>query len=219
MKPTRTSKAWMREHLNDPFVKKARLEGYRSRAAYKLLEIDGRDRLLQPGRMVVDLGASPGGWSQVARQRVGAAGGVWAIDLLPMVPLDGVHFLQGDFTAPELQRTLTEALPDGAADLVLSDLAPNISGVALYDQARAEELWDAALEFSVNILKPKGNFLVKVFHGGAFEGYVQRMRALFESVVTRKPIASRDRSPEVYLLGKTPREEARERAQALFYPG
>ena len=218
MKPTRTSKAWMREHLNDPFVKKARLEGYRSRASYKLMEIDDRDRLLLPGTTVVDLGAAPGGWSQVARARVGAHGRVWAIDLLPMAPLEGVTFIQGDFNAPEVRDALAAALPEGGADLVLSDLAPNISGVALYDQARAAELWDAALEFAVNTLKPKGKFLVKVFHGSDFETYVRRLRLLFESVTTRKPAASRDRSPEVYLLGKTLKPGAREQLRQLFYP-
>lgn len=218
MKPTRTSKAWMREHLNDPFVKKARLEGYRSRAAYKLMEIDDRDRLLQPGAAVVDLGATPGGWSQVAQERVGGNGRVWAIDLLPLDPLPGVTFIQGDFNAPEIRESLAAALPEGGADLVLSDLAPNISGVALYDQARAAELWDAALEFAVNTLKPKGKFLVKVFHGSDFEAYVRHLRQLFESVMTRKPAASRDRSSEVYLLGKTLKPGAQDRLRQLFYP-
>lgn len=218
MKPTRTSKAWMREHVNDPFVKKARLEGYRSRAAYKLMEIDDRDRLLQPGSAVVDLGAAPGGWSQVARARVGRAGRVWAVDLLPMAPLEGVTFLQGDFNAPEIREALAAALPEGGADLVLSDLAPNISGVALYDQARAAELWDAALIFAVNTLKPNGKFLVKAFHGGDFEIYVRHLRLMFESVATRKPAASRDRSPEVYLLGKTLKSGARDRLRQIFCP-
>ncbi len=210
MKPTRTSKAWMREHVNDPFVQKARREGYRSRAAYKLMEIDDRDRLLQPGARIVDLGAAPGGWSQVARQRMGKRGQVVAIDLLPMDPLDGVDFFQGDFHERVMREKLKEAL-GGGADLVLSDLAPNISGLALYDQARAAELWDAALGFSVDLLQPNGKFLVKVFHGGDFEPYVKCMRRIFETVVTRKPEASRGRSSEVYLLGKTLRPDAVER--------
>ncbi len=213
MKPTRTSKAWMREHVNDPFVQKARREGYRSRAAYKLMEIDDRDRLLQPGTRVVDLGAAPGGWSQVARQRMGKRGQVVAIDLLPMDPLDGVGFFQGDFHDQVMREKLKEAL-GGEADLVLSDLAPNISGLALYDQARAAELWDAALGFSVNLLQRDGKFLVKVFHGGDFESYVKRMRGIFETVATRKPAASRGRSSEVYLLGKTLRPGAVERWSA-----
>lgn len=202
MKPTRSSKSWMREHVNDPFVKKARLEGYRSRAAYKLLEIDTRDHLLGPGMDVVDLGATPGGWSQVARQRMGKRGRVWALDILPMQPLAGVEFLLGNFNDPHTQKLLQDALPPAGADLVLSDLAPNISGVALRDQARAAELWDEALNFAVNTLKPEGKFLVKVFHGADFEVFVRRMRAVFVSVGTRKPLASRDRSSEVYLLGK-----------------
>ncbi len=217
MKPTRTSKAWMREHVNDPFVKKARLEGYRSRASYKLMEIDDRDRLLLPGLQVVDLGAAPGGWSQVARNRMGRRGEVWAIDLLPMVPLEGVQFIQGDFNDPGVRRALAAGLTEGGADLVLSDLAPNVSGVALYDQARATELWEAALEFSINTLKPNGKFLVKVFHGLDFEPFVRLMRSVFESVATRKPAASRDRSPEVYLLGKTPKAGAQEALRHHFH--
>jgi len=217
MKPTRTSKAWMREHVNDPFVKKARLEGYRSRASYKLMEIDDRDRLLLPGLQVVDLGAAPGGWSQVARSRMGPRGQVWAIDLLPMVPLEGVQFIQGDFNDPKVRSALAAGLPETGADLVLSDLAPNVSGVALHDQARATELWDAALEFSVNTLKPNGKFLVKVFHGLDFEPFVRLMRSAFESVATRKPAASRDRSPEVYLLGKTLKPGAQEVLRKHFH--
>ncbi len=217
MKPTRTSKAWMREHVNDPFVKKARLEGYRSRASYKLMEIDDRDHLLLPGLQVVDLGAAPGGWSQVARSRMGRRGEVWAIDILPMAALAGVTFIQGDFNDPEVRRALAAGLTEGGADLVLSDLAPNVSGVALYDQARATELWEAALEFSVNTLKPNGKFLVKVFHGIDFEPFVRLMRSVFESVATRKPAASRDRSPEVYLLGKTLKPGAKEVLRQHFH--
>ncbi|NDU86247.1 MAG: RlmE family RNA methyltransferase [Ferrovum sp.] len=202
MKPTRSSKAWMREHINDPFVQKAKREGYRSRASYKLLEIDQRDGLLRSGMTVVDLGATPGGWSQVARQRMGRQGMVVGIDLLPLVPLEGVHFLQGDFTDGDVQEKLKQMLENRRVDLVLSDLAPNISGVALYDQARAAELWDAALDFALAVLAPEGKFLVKAFHGADFEGYVKRMRQSFVRVVTRKPEASRDRSSEVYLLGQ-----------------
>ncbi|KXW56167.1 RlmE family RNA methyltransferase [Ferrovum sp. PN-J185] len=208
MKPTRTSKAWMREHVNDPFVKKAKLEGYRSRASYKLMEIDDRDKLIVPGSSVVDLGATPGGWSQVAKERLKGRGRVVAIDILPMVPIQGVDFLEGDFNDPHIRQLLKERLPSPQIDLVLSDLAPNISGVALYDQARATELWVAALEFAVQCLKPNGQFLVKVFHGIDFEDFVRLMRAVFITVQTRKPAASRDRSTEVYLLGKTLREDA-----------
>ena len=208
MKPTRTSKGWMREHVNDPFVIKARLEGYRSRASYKLMEIDDRDHLLVSGMTVVDLGATPGVWSQVARMRLKTHGRVMAIDILPMAPLVGVDFIQGDFNDPAVRVQLATSLPTSQADLVLSDLAPNISGVALYDQARATELWEAALEFAVNTLKQKGKFLVKVFHGSDFEGFVKLMRGVFEEVATRKPLASRDRSTEVYLLGKTLKPDA-----------
>jgi 23S rRNA (uridine2552-2'-O)-methyltransferase len=202
MKPTRTSKAWMREHINDPFVQRAKREGMRSRASYKLMEIDDRDRLLRPGITVLDLGAAPGGWSQVARERMGHRGQVYAIDLLPMVPLPEVSFIQGDFTQPEMRQALLQSMEGRGADLVLSDLAPNISGVALYDQARATELWEEALGFSAHVLKPEGAFLVKVFHGGDFELFVKLMRRVFVSVATRKPKASRDRSTEVYLLGR-----------------
>jgi 23S rRNA (uridine2552-2'-O)-methyltransferase len=208
MKPTRTSKAWMREHVNDPFVKKAKLEGYRSRASYKLMEIDDRDKLLMPGMTVVDLGATPGGWSQVAKERLKGKGRIIAIDILPMDPLVGVDFLQGDFNDPVIRQKLMDSLPQPKVDLVLSDLAPNISGVALYDQARATELWVAALEFAVQSVKPNGQFLVKVFHGIDFENFVRLMRAVFVTLQTRKPAASRDRSTEVYLLGKTLRENA-----------
>lgn len=198
----------MREHVNDPFVKKAKLEGYRSRASYKLMEIDDRDKLLVAGMTVVDLGATPGGWSQVAKERLKGKGRIVAIDILPMDPIQGVDFLQGDFNDPLIREQLKNHLPQPKVDLVLSDLAPNISGVALYDQARATELWVAALEFAVHCLKPNGQFLVKVFHGIDFEEFVRLMRSVFVTMQTRKPAASRDRSTEVYLLGKTLREDA-----------
>lgn len=213
MKPTRTSRAWIREHINDPYVQKAKREGYRSRASYKLMEIDDRDRLMKQGGSVVDLGAAPGGWSQVAKQRVGRQGKVLAIDILPMEDLDGVVFLQGDFTEHAIRSDLLSRLPEGGADLVLSDLAPNMSGVELYDQARVMELAGFALEFALLTLKPQGAFLVKVFHGVDFEPFVRSMRDSFVSLATRKPAASRDRSPEVYLLGKTPKPQAVEEAK------
>ena len=213
MKPTRTSRAWMREHVNDPYVLKAKREGFRSRASFKLTEIDDRDRLLRPGAAVVDLGAAPGGWSQVARQRLGRHGTVHAIDILPMDPLTGVDFVQGDFTAPEVRDALLASLPGGGADLVLSDLAPNMSGVELKDQARVMELAGYALEFALLTLKPDGSFLVKVFMGEDFDGYVRQMRASFLTLATRKPAASRGRSPEVYLLGRQPRPAAVEIAR------
>ena len=212
-KPTRTSRAWMREHVNDPYVQRAKLEGYRSRASYKLIEIDDRDRLLRPGAAVVDLGAAPGGWSQVARQRLGRQGSVHAIDILPMDALADVDFVQGDFTAPAVRDALLASLPAGGADLVLSDLAPNMSGVELRDQARVMELAGYALEFALLTLKPEGSFLVKVFMGEDFDEFVRQMRASFGSLATRKPAASRGRSPEVYLLGRQPRPEAVEQVR------
>jgi 23S rRNA (uridine2552-2'-O)-methyltransferase len=207
-KPTRTSRAWMREHVNDPFVQRAKREGYRSRASYKLIEIDDRDRLLRPGASVVDLGAAPGGWSQVARQRLGRQGSVHAIDILPMEGLTDVEFVQGDFTDAPVRDALLASLPAGGADLVLSDLAPNMSGVELKDQARVMELAGHALEFALVTLKPEGAFLVKVFMGEDFDEFVRQMKASFFSLATRKPAASRGRSPEVYLLGRQPRPAA-----------
>jgi 23S rRNA (uridine2552-2'-O)-methyltransferase len=198
MKRSKTSKQWMREHVNDPFVQRAQKEGFRSRAAYKLLEIDERDHLLKPGLAVVDLGATPGGWSQVA-----AAKGckVIALDLLPLQPLPGVEFIQGDFREDEVLAQLEERLGGKQIGLVISDMAPNISGIDMADQARAMHLAELALEFASQHLKPGGAFLVKVFQGSGFEDYIKLMRARFAKVVTRKPKASRDRSSEVYLLG------------------
>lgn len=165
MSRSKTSKAWMREHVNDPYVQKAKAEGYRSRAAYKLLELDKKDRLLAPGRLVVDLGAAPGSWSQVAAAKLGARGRVVAVDILPMEPLPGVHFVQGDFREQAVLEALLLALGKRKADLVISDLAPNISGIAVSDQARAMHLAELALEFARQCLKPGGALLVKVFQG------------------------------------------------------
>ena len=191
----------MREHINDPFVQLAQKEGYRSRAAYKLLEIDDRDHLLRPGAVVVDLGATPGGWSQVAATRVGGSGKVIALDLLPLDPLAGVEFIQGDFREETVLQELKNRLHGKDVDLVLSDMSPNICGVASADQARAMYLAEIALEFALERLKPGGCFLVKVFQGAGFEDYLKLMRRSFIRVATRKPKASRDRSSEVYLLG------------------
>ncbi len=194
----------MHEHVTDPYVKKAQQDNFRSRAAYKLLEVDKRDHLLRAGMTVVDLGAAPGSWCQVAAQKVGRQGRVLAIDLLPVSPMAGVESLEGDFTEPEALAWLEEKLQSGRVDLVLSDMAPNISGVLLRDQARHYELCELALDFAVNWLKPDGAFLVKVFQGTGFEEYRALMREAFEQVVIRKPDASRDRSSEVYLLGRKP---------------
>ena len=201
MKPTRTSKAWMMEHLNDPYVKLAQKEGYRARAAYKLMEIDDKDKLIKLGMTIVDLGSAPGSWSQVAVQRLKGQGKVIALDILEMQPIGGVTFLQGDFREESVLRQLEQTLNKTQVDLVIADMAPNISGVKDVDQAGAAYLTELALEFSKDWLKPSGNFLVKVFIGAGFEEILQNMRQMFDKVVTRKPKASRDRSSEVYLLG------------------
>jgi len=201
MKPTRTSKAWMQEHLNDPYVKLAQKEGYRARAAYKLMEIDDKDKLIKPGMTIVDLGSAPGSWSQVAVQRLKGQGKVIALDILDMQPIGGVTFIQGDFREESVLRALEEKLNKTQVDLVIADMAPNISGIKDVDQAGAAYLTELALEFSKDWLKPSGNFLVKVFVGAGFEEILQNMRQMFDKVVTRKPKASRDRSSEVYLLG------------------
>lgn len=189
------------EHLNDPFVRQAQKDGYRSRAAYKLLEIDAKDHLLKPGLVVVDLGATPGGWCQVAAAKVGAAGKVIALDLLPLDPLRGVEFIQGDFREEAVLRELERCLQGKPVGLVISDMAPNFSGVGSVDQDRAIYLAELALEFASEHLTQQGSFLVKVFQGAGFEAYLKTMRGRFVKVVSRKPKASRDRSSEVYLLG------------------
>ena len=201
MKRRPTSKAWLQEHVNDEFVKRAQKDGYRARAAYKLLEIDEKDQLIKPGMTVVDLGSAPGSWSQVAIQRLGGQGRVIALDILEMPPVPGVEFIQGDFREEEVLAQLEKSLNGKQVDLVIADMAPNMSGISDVDQARASHLTELALEFSRDWLKPGGNFLVKVFIGSGFDDIVLAMRESFEKVVTRKPKASRDRSTEVYLLG------------------
>jgi len=202
MSRSKTSKAWMREHINDPYVQKAKAEGYRSRAAYKLMEMDQKDRLLAPGQLVVDLGAAPGSWSQVAAAKLGTKGRVVAVDLLPMEPLPRVHFVQGDFREQEVLDALLLALGGSKADLVICDLAPNISGIGMSDQARSMYLAELALEFARQCLKPGGSLLVKVFQGAGFTEFLTAMRKAFAKVSSRKPEASRGRSSEMYLLGK-----------------
>ncbi|MFN3397683.1 MAG: 23S rRNA (uridine(2552)-2'-O)-methyltransferase RlmE [Sulfurimicrobium sp.] len=202
MKRTRTSKGWMREHVNDPYVLLAKKEGYRSRAAYKLMEMDERDHLLRPGMIVVDLGAAPGGWTQVAARKIGSSGVLVACDILPMDPVRGAVFIQGDFREDAVLAMLDEAVAGRAVDLVISDMAPNISGIGTADQARSMHLAELALEFATQHLKPGGVFVVKVFQGEGFDDYVRVMRAHFEKVTVRKPKASRDRSAEVYMLGR-----------------
>jgi len=199
-------KTWMKEHVADVYVKRARAEGMRSRAAYKLEEIAGRDRLLGPGMLVVDLGAAPGSWSQVAARRVAPGGRVIALDLLDMPGLAGVTFIRGDFRDLEVVEALEHALSGQKVDLVLSDLAPNLTGIAATDQARALELTELALGFALKHLKPQGKFMVKVFQGAAFEGFLKNLRSRFRTVTVRKPEASRSRSSEVYLLAEALRE-------------
>lgn len=201
MKRTKTSKAWMQEHVNDPYVQRAKSEGYRSRAAYKLLEIDDKDHLLRSGMIVVDLGAAPGSWSQVALKRVGAAGKVFALDLLPIDPLANVDFIQGDFQEDAVLAELEARLDRRQVDVVLSDMAPNMSGIDTADQARSIHLGELALDFVDRHLHMGGSFLIKVFQGSGFMEYRNEVSRRFESLQVRKPKASRDRSAEVYLLG------------------
>lgn len=196
------SKSWLHRHLNDPYVKKSIKEGYRSRAAYKLLEIDKDAKLLKPGQTVVDLGAAPGGWSQVSRKAVGDKGFVVAIDLLDVEPLYGVTLLKADFSAQAGLDALLASLDGRRVDLVLSDMAPNLTGIAVTDQARMFALAEMALDFCREWLVPGGDFAIKVFQGSGYEEYVKAMRELFTKVTVVKPGASRAESGELYLLGK-----------------
>ena len=197
----KSDKRWLRRHVTDAYVRKAKEQGYRSRAAYKLLEIDEKEKLFRPGQVVVDLGAAPGSWSQVAAQRVGPGGKVIAVDLLDIAPISGVTVLKGDFR----ELDLLAALAGARADVVLSDLSPNLSGIANVDQARSAELAGAALEFCKKALKPGALFLLKAFHGEAFDEVVQRLKHDFATVTVRKPGASRGESKETYLLCRNPR--------------
>lgn len=192
----------MQEHVTDPWVQKAKAEGWRSRATFKLMEVDAKDKLLRPGTIVVDLGATPGGWSQLAIQKVKPGGRVIALDLLEMEPIHGVEFLLGDFREEETLGKLRETLQGEKPGLVLSDMAPNMSGIPLSDQARAMYLAELALEFAAEELKVGGDFVVKVFQGAGFMEYREAMAKIFESVLLRKPDSSRDRSAEVYLVGR-----------------
>jgi 23S rRNA (uridine2552-2'-O)-methyltransferase len=202
VKKSHSSKQWLRRHVNDPYVQRSKREGYRSRSAYKLTEIDDRDRLLGPGKVAVDLGSAPGGWSQVAAQRVGKGGRVLAIDLLPMEPVAGVEFVQGDFAAKSGLAAIGRILGERRADVVLSDMSPNLSGIAVSDQARSMELAELARDFAVLHLKEEGVFLVKVFQGAGYDDFLKSLRAAFQKVAVRKPDASRDESAEQYLLAR-----------------
>ncbi len=199
---SKSSKAWLHEHVTDRYVRQARQEGYRSRAAYKLLELARQDRLIRPGMTVVDLGAAPGGWSQVAAELAGSKGRVIAVDILAMQPVPGVTFIQGDFREDATLRALESALAGQQVDLVVSDMAPNISGIGMVDQARAAHLAELALEFAVKSLKPGGYFLVKGFQGEGYTELREQLRKHFRQLLTRKPAASRSRSSEIYLLAK-----------------
>ncbi len=218
MKRNKTSKAWLRRHLTDPYVRQAQDEGYRSRAAFKLLEIAARDHLLKPGMTVVDLGAAPGGWSQAAAAAVGATGRVIAVDLIEMASLANVTFIPGDFREAAVWAQLEAILGGGQPDLVLSDMAPNLTGVAVTDQVRVMALAEVAVDFAVKRLKLDGAFLVKVFHGEGFEAFMRHMHQSFRRVHTRKPKASRGSSSEVYLVGLQPRRGAELAQEALDAP-
>ena len=198
----RRSQHWLKRHFDDPYVKEAQKAGYRSRAVFKLLEIQDKDRILLPGRVVVDLGAAPGGWSQIAVPLVGKQGKVIAMDILPMEPLEGVTFLQGDFTEQAVYERLLEVVGDQKVDLVMSDMAPNISGMKAVDQPRAMYLAELALDFAKSVLTVKGDFLTKIFQGEGFDEYLKILRACFDKVVIRKPKSSRAQSREVYLIAK-----------------
>jgi len=200
MARSKSSTRWLQEHFSDPYVKRAQAEGWRSRAVFKLEELIERDRLLKPGMVIVDLGAAPGGWSQVARERLGDKGRLIALDILPMQGIGGVEFILGDFREETVLKQLEEALGEGAVDLVLSDMAPNLSGMNSVDQPRAMHLAELADEFAQKHLRRGGAFLTKLFHGEGFDEYVRRLRRGYERVSMRKPKASRARSPEVYAL-------------------
>ena len=199
---SKSSRQWLKDHFDDIYVKQAQKSGYRSRAVYKLLEIQEKDHILKRGMIVVDLGAAPGGWSQVASHIVGSSGKVVALDILPMESLAHVEFLQGDFTEPSVFEQLLRVLAGQEVDLVMSDMAPNISGIKVVDQPRAMYLAELALDMAQNVLRTNGDFLVKVFQGSGFDNYINTLRSLFNKVVTRKPKASKSNSREVYLLAR-----------------
>lgn len=199
---SRSSGRWLKEHFDDPYVKEAQKQGYRSRASFKLLEIHEKDRLIRPGMTVVDLGSAPGGWSQVAVKLVGHHGRVIASDILPMDTLAGVDFIAGDFTEEEVFQQILDCLGDRKADLVISDMAPNMSGMNAVDQPKAMYLVELAADMAAQVLKPGGAFLTKVFHGEGFDELLKQLKTRYSKVSTRKPQASRARSRETYLLAQ-----------------
>jgi 23S rRNA (uridine2552-2'-O)-methyltransferase len=214
MAKNRFNQSWLHDHINDPYVKMAQREGYRARAAYKLKEIDEQDKLIRPGQVIVDLGSTPGSWSQYVRNRLAQAirrdtvreggidGTIIALDMLPMEPIADVHFIQGDFREDSVLNQLEEVVGERKIDLVISDMAPNLSGVAAADAARIEHVCDLALEFAQNHLKSDGVLLVKCFHGSGYSQIVEKFKHQFKTVVARKPKASRDKSAETFILGK-----------------
>jgi len=201
MAKSKSSRRWLAEHFDDQYVKQAQQQGLRARAAFKLIELNDKYHLLRKGMRVVDLGSAPGSWTQVVQRELGDSGQIIALDILPMDPLENVQFILGDFTEDEPLALLQEALNGHHVDLVLSDMAPNMSGMGAVDQPRAMYLAELALDFAESWLEPGGNFVVKVFHGEGFDDFVKKARSLFEKVQIRKPAASRPRSREVYVLG------------------
>lgn len=202
MARSKSSQRWLDEHINDPYVKKAQVDGYRSRASYKLIELNQKDKLIRPGMRVVDLGAAPGGWSQVAGPWVGNKGRIIATDILPMDPLEHTDFIQGDFTEESVFEQLLQKMNGVPVDVVLSDMSPNISGINSADQASTIYLVELALDMVRRVLKPGGSFVTKVFHGEGYDPYLKEIKGAFEKVAVRKPDASRPRSREVYIVAK-----------------
>tara|TARA_R110001599_G_scaffold171353_1_gene362368 strand:+ start:394463 stop:395107 length:645 start_codon:yes stop_codon:yes gene_type:complete len=209
MAKKKLNKNWLHDHINDPYVKLAQKEGYRARAVYKLKEIDETEKLIKPGQIIVDLGATPGSWSQYVRNKLsGSVGGginglIIALDMLPMEPIADVHFIQGDFREDEVLDQLATLLAGRKVDLVLSDMAPNLSGIAVADAARVEDIIDLAIDFARQHMKPSGSLLVKCFNGSGYSNLVEKFRNEFKTVTQKKPKASRDKSSEIFLLGKT----------------
>ncbi|MET0988315.1 MAG: 23S rRNA (uridine(2552)-2'-O)-methyltransferase RlmE [Steroidobacteraceae bacterium] len=202
MARSKSSHRWLQEHVNDPYVKQAQKDGYRSRSSYKLIELNEKDRLIRPGMLIMDLGSAPGGWSQVAGRLVGDKGRVLATDILPMDSLKNVDFIQGDFTEEAVFNQILAALNGAEPDLIISDIAPNITGIDSADQGSSIYLVELALDMARRVLKPKGNFVAKVFQGTGSDAYLKDVRSSFEKVSVRKPAASRPRSREVYMVAK-----------------
>jgi len=202
MSRSKSSGNWLQEHVNDPYVKQAQKDGYRSRASYKLIQLNEKDKLIRPGMLIVDLGSAPGGWSQVAAKLVGAKGKVIATDILPMDPLENVDFILGDFTEQAVVDRILARLENRKPDLIICDIAPNISGIDVADQASSMYLVELALDMARQVLKPKGDFVAKVFQGAGSEAYLKELRRSFEKLLIRKPAASRPRSREVYVVAK-----------------